>query len=137
MATIKSFRITNFKGAKDVFIDIATRQHIPVITLLGLNESGKTTILEAISRFATEDEPTKQLFETTHSNSSYYHLIPKHKEAAFTGKIEITAKIKIDEEDRNAINRGLLINKEGTFDTSKVKEEIEVTTNRCKVLFFT
>lgn len=128
MAKIKSFRITNFKGAKDVFIDIATRQHIPVITLLGLNESGKTTILEAISRFATEDEPTKQLFESTRSNSTFYHLIPKHKEAAFTGRIEITASVEIDDDDRESAAKCLTLSREGTFDTSKIKDELEITT---------
>ncbi len=44
----KSFRIQNFKGIKDTTIRLDTIGGASVFAFVGLNESGKTTILEAI-----------------------------------------------------------------------------------------
>jgi AAA15 family ATPase/GTPase len=43
------FRFKNFKGIESMTLKLAG----PVTTLIGLNESGKTTILEAIFCFPT------------------------------------------------------------------------------------
>jgi len=45
------FRIRNFKGIRELSIHFDHSPSSPVITLVGLNESGKTTILEALSFF--------------------------------------------------------------------------------------
>ncbi|MBM0170454.1 ATP-binding protein [Altererythrobacter sp. C41] len=42
------FRIQNFKGIKDTEVDLRSSTGANVFSLVGLNESGKTTILEAI-----------------------------------------------------------------------------------------
>ena len=47
----KSFRIRNFKGIKDTTINLDTATGAGVFALVGLNESGKTTVLEAIHSF--------------------------------------------------------------------------------------
>ena len=47
----KSFRIQNFKGIKDTTIGLESALGVGVFALVGLNESGKTTILEAIDKF--------------------------------------------------------------------------------------
>ena len=42
------FEIQNFKGIKDLTIDLSKQPFNRIHTFVGLNESGKTTILEAI-----------------------------------------------------------------------------------------
>lgn len=44
------FRIKNLKGIADVQLNLVTSPVMRVHTLIGLNESGKTSILEAIDR---------------------------------------------------------------------------------------
>lgn len=44
----KNFKIQNFKGINEIEIDLENNR---IITLVGLNESGKTTIMEAIESF--------------------------------------------------------------------------------------
>lgn len=43
----KSFHIENFKGIKSATINLKTHE-VTSVALIGLNESGKTTILQAI-----------------------------------------------------------------------------------------
>lgn len=95
MASIQSITLRNFKGLKEVTIDLENRISCPVLTLIGLNESGKTTILEGISHFVTGDKSVSSLFEGVHSDSSAANLIPVHKKAAYTGKIEVSANIQL------------------------------------------
>ena len=63
MPILKSFSIKNFKGIASMDLDISRRNSCPVITLIGLNESGKTTILEALSHFVTNDRDVAGLFD--------------------------------------------------------------------------
>ena len=55
-----SFRIQNFKGIKDTTIKLSDQSRMGVFAFVGLNESGKTTILEAIHSFSP-DYATKAL----------------------------------------------------------------------------
>ena len=48
------FRIENFKGIKETEVDLRTSTGANVFSLVGLNESGKTTILEAIHSFSPD-----------------------------------------------------------------------------------
>ncbi len=45
------FEIINFKGIEHVIIDLEKSPDANIFTLVGLNESGKTTILEALNFF--------------------------------------------------------------------------------------
>lgn len=104
MAKIQSFTLKNFKGAEDVTLDIAKRIDSPVITLIGLNESGKTTILEGLSYFVTGDNSVASIFDGVHSKLDATSLIPIHRKAAFTGTISIAADVILDEEDFKLAN---------------------------------
>ena len=55
-----SFRIQNFKGIKDTTVQLQSVAGASVFAFVGLNESGKTTVLEAIHSFAP-DEATSEL----------------------------------------------------------------------------
>lgn len=55
MATVKSITIQDFKGIKDVTLRFGWKGAPPVTTLIGLNEGGKTKILEGLSHSVTGD----------------------------------------------------------------------------------
>lgn len=88
----KSFYIKNYKGIKELTIDLDRDPKTNIITLVGLNESGKTTILEAISLFSVEPDA-----------AVIHKLIPKSKKFSFTDTIEIHATLQLDEEDEKAV----------------------------------
>lgn len=100
---IKRFEIENFKGIEKLTMHLADDAPGNVITLIGLNESGKTTILEALSNFATEDKETASLVETVHTRSLQQEFIPKDKKAAFTGQIRIKAFCELEEADVSSL----------------------------------
>ena len=99
MATIHKFTIKNFRGIEKTEISLSQRVNTPIVTLVGLNESGKTTILEALSHFVTGDPVVAKIFEETGPSSEALSLIPIHKKANFTGSVEIEAQVKLDESD--------------------------------------
>jgi ABC-type Na+ transport system ATPase subunit NatA len=97
------FKIENFKGIKKTTIGLADRPPGNVITLIGLNESGKTTILEALSYFLSEDESTASLVRTVQARQSAAELVHKSEIGIFTGKIVIEAFIELDDDDVQSI----------------------------------
>jgi len=128
MAKILSFKIKNFKGADDVGIDLEGRSTSPVLTLIGLNESGKSTILEAISHFSTGDKSIASLFDGQYAQASALSLIPLHKKAAFTGRISISASVLLDKEDIQEIERIAKATKY-TIDSSLLNAPFDVVRN--------
>ncbi len=44
----KSYKIKNFKGINEVSLDLVNSR---IVTLVGLNESGKTSIMEGVRLF--------------------------------------------------------------------------------------
>ena len=105
MPRITCFQIKNFKGAEDVTIDLEARSSSPVLTLIGLNESGKSTLLEAISHFVTGDKSIANLFEGAYAQASALSLIPLHRKAAFTGEITVAGTIQLDEQDLENLSK--------------------------------
>ncbi len=100
---IKKFDIHNFKGIRHTTIDVAGVVPGNIGTLIGLNESGKTTILEALSHFVTQDRSAASLVSTVHQPSSLQDLIPKASKAAFTGDISIVATVSLEDTDVTAL----------------------------------
>ena len=93
---IIQFEIENFKGISKTIVRLEDETPGNIVTLIGLNESGKTTILEAISHFLTEDKDTAGLVGTVTKKVNLQDLIPKDKKAAFTGQIAITATVRLE-----------------------------------------
>lgn len=83
-----AFVIKNFKGIKELSIDLSKQPFNRIHTFVGLNESGKTTILEAINIIGSDL-----------SGYNVHKLIPKHLKASFTGDVSIAAHIEVDQED--------------------------------------
>jgi len=89
----KSFEIRNFKGIERVIIDLTNNR---IISLVGLNESGKTTIMEAINLFHDmikgNEPPAEQL------------NLFRPKGIAFTGAIEIRGTLIFERDDKQKIS---------------------------------
>lgn len=100
---ITRFQIENFKGIDSLSIDVFAKNNGGIVTLIGLNESGKTTILEAISHFFTKDKYASSLVRTVQQDPKIQDLIPKYRKAAFSGSAIIQANIQIDELDKESI----------------------------------
>lgn len=104
MAELSEITIKDFKGISEVVVKPRHKGAPPVTTLIGLNESGKTTILEAISHFVTGDGSVSSLFDGIHSAAEVAALIPVNRKANFTGKITVSAKILLDGKDHTNLH---------------------------------
>jgi predicted ATPase len=86
------FIIKNFKGINEVTFDLSKSPEGKIYPLVGLNESGKTTILEAINLF---QQGIKSEFE--------HEMIHKSKKGNFSGKVSVEAFLELDDEDKKVI----------------------------------
>jgi predicted ATP-dependent endonuclease of OLD family len=91
----RSFTLKNYKGIKELSLSL---DHTPLICLLGLNESGKTTLLEGIKVFydLTQEKPLQ--------NGRLNQARPKG--SFFTGDIIFKAVLELDDEDRQHLFKG-------------------------------
>ena len=98
----KSFRIRNFKGITDTTLDLGNGA-ASIHTLVGLNESGKTTVLEAINMFQPDEEGMHAIAQQSMIELSKDQLIPKTMKGDFTEKIRIEATVVLSKNDVDAI----------------------------------
>jgi len=104
------FEVWNFKGIEHIRLDFNSHPHSKVYTLVGLNESGKTTVLEAINFFNYKYETLDPLNLHGYSISDVHELIPMSKRSNFNDKIKIKVGYKLDEDDKKDIKKFLLEN---------------------------
>lgn len=93
------FKFENFKGIEKEKLDLSKNPKSNVYSLVGLNESGKTTILEAINFFKYKTETLDALKLKDYEIEDIHNLIPINKRDNFNGKISIEAGIELDEFD--------------------------------------
>jgi predicted ATPase len=127
MPKIDKFLIENFKGIEKIEIDLEGKSTSPVLTLIGLNESGKTTILEALSHFVTGDRSVASLFDGPYAKATGLSLIPMHRKAAYTGKIKIGATISLSEKDIEGLQSLAKNDYELTLDPDSLRAPINAT----------
>lgn len=89
-----NFYINNFKGISELHLALDNIPNSEVITLVGINESGKTTILDALETFYAE-KPLEKAYE----------FIPKSKQFNFTGEILIQAVLVLSRDDKEQIKK--------------------------------
>jgi len=105
---IQGFRIENFKGIKHADIDFSDHETARVHTLVGLNESGKTTLLEALHSFSPDAE-TELVVENARSiDAQREQWVPRDKISTFTGEVSIAAFIQASNQDWLDISNILL-----------------------------
>lgn len=95
----RQFQFKNFKGIEEMTLNLTG----PVTTLIGLNESGKTTVLEAIFCFSYGAEDLDVINPEMASLRVPDQWIPISKRANFNDTIEICAVVELDDEDRKAL----------------------------------
>jgi energy-coupling factor transporter ATP-binding protein EcfA2 len=105
------FKIKNFKGIEDVIVNLDKSPDANIYTLVGLNESGKTTILEAINFFNTDDkEGLSELGVHISKINDFNVLIPISKRDNFNDTILLEVTLKLDQDDIKRINEFALEN---------------------------
>lgn len=84
--TYQSFRVQNFRGIDDVSISLK-RSNLAL--LLGLNESGKTSLLRAIESFDYRNDPDAA------ESIAFFGSMRNKKDPYSQKTVEITARLKI------------------------------------------
>ncbi len=121
------FIIKNFKGISNLTIDLSKQPNSHIYTFIGLNESGKTTILEAINTI-----------DAGYDTITAHRLIPKHLKANFNGDVSVEAFVELDDNDNLLIEnkikelkykeykhiKGFSVNTTCSFEDSKYKKNI-------------
>lgn len=115
------FSFKNFKGIEDMTLPLSG----PVTTLIGLNESGKTTILEAIFCFAYGAEDLEVINPEMGSLRTKDQWIPISKRANFNDVTEISAVVVLSEDDKESLRRHMKHTHDLTL--SEVPESIRIT----------
>jgi len=121
----KSFRIRNFKGIKDTSVSLDTIAGAAVFAFVGLNESGKTTVLEAIHSFSP-DPATSELVGGGDEGTGvpYNERVPRHLISTFTGDVSVLASITATESDKRKIADDILASMGLHLDTEGLPSEI-------------
>lgn len=99
------FKFKNFKGIENQKLDLSKNPDSNIYTLVGLNESGKTTILEAINYFKHNPEKLDALELKNYDFEDIHSLIPINKRDNFNDVISIEAGVELDEDDIEDIKK--------------------------------
>ena len=99
----EKFEIRNFKGIRHVVLDLGKTPHSRIHTFVGLNESGKTTILEALNFFTYGSEALDPQDVAGIEESDVHSLIPIGEMANFNDKVSIKATLSMDDADNKAL----------------------------------
>lgn len=120
------FKIENFKGIGNQTLDLRRNSLSNVFTLVGLNESGKTTVLEAINYFIYKLESLNALELDNYEVDDIHNLIPINKRDNFNGKISIQAGVELDDSDIEEIKK---VFKRNNIDIVSCGKSITFTQN--------
>jgi predicted ATP-dependent endonuclease of OLD family len=106
------FEFTNFRGMQAAALDLTRTPGNAVHVLVGLNESGKTTILEGIDLFRSNPDLRQRNASLRRKTiDDYQAMIPINQRAHFDGKIIIKATLKLTDDDaielQNEVAAGL------------------------------
>lgn len=122
-----NFTIENFKGIQKLIFNLDNRAPASkIFTLVGLNESGKTTILEALGFFYDNLKDEKELTITKSIVDDVHELIPKSKKSLFNDSISIVGTIKLDDFDKDLIKS--FVEMQG-YKVVSVIDVVEITTS--------
>jgi hypothetical protein len=120
----KSFRIQNFKGIKDTTVQLNTLSGASVFAFVGLNESGKTTILEAIHSFSPDSATSELLGGDRESGVPYKDRVPRHLISTFTGDISVEATLSVSAAEKSEIAEQLFATEQLTLDIDSFPDDV-------------
>jgi AAA15 family ATPase/GTPase len=121
-----SFRIKNFKGIKDTTIKLDAQSKVGVFAFVGLNESGKTTILEAIHSFCPDSATSELVGGEGKSGVPFRDRVPRHLISSFNGDVSVTATVKASDQDIKDVAISLKNNNKIIIDTESIPAEISL-----------
>lgn len=109
------FEIRNFKGIKETILSFP-ESPTSVTTLVGLNESGKTTILEALDEFSLclNSDSLKQMIPKDKANSKNA-IIPKSRLGNFSDKISIKGHLSLSKMEVKEVEAYINEKHDGVF----------------------
>lgn len=121
-----AFIIHNFKGIQSLKLDLDNNPASKIFILVGLNESGKTTIMEALSYFYENIRNTDENALTLHPSgiTDNHSLIPKNRKDNFTATTKIEASLKLEEKDIKLLQKSL---KENDFLCEDINPEMSIS----------
>lgn len=94
------FEFNNFRGLSSTTLDLTRSPKEAVNVLVGLNESGKTTVLEAINHFRSNPNLKKKNPNFHHKTEvDFQAMIPIGKRAFFNESISVTSTLEMSSED--------------------------------------
>ncbi len=104
----EKFEIKNFKGIQSIALDLKGTPQSSIFIFVGLNESGKTTILEALSFFYRNLKDEKEITLQPDVVNDIHDLIPKNKKDNFNDKISIRCTFSLEQQDIEIITKEVL-----------------------------
>lgn len=119
------FEIKNFRGIQHVQLKLNASANSNVYTLVGLNESGKTTVLEAINHFSYKTETLEPLELKGYSIEEPHSLIPIAYRSNFNGEVSITAGLQFEKDDEVKLAKDLM--EKLTFRISNTVGAFQIT----------
>jgi predicted ATP-dependent endonuclease of OLD family len=115
------FSIENFKGISKLELKLSDNPKSKVFTFVGLNESGKTTILEALAFLYEELRNTEEVNLNPTGISNFHSLIPKNLQYNFNENITIRVDGELSQVEMNELS---LVMKKNLFEVTSIKKEV-------------
>lgn len=121
---LKKINVKNFKGIQQLELDLSKTPSNNIYTLVGINESGKTTILEALDYFEyNDDRALKEISNASQLNEN--DIIPINKRSNFNDTVEIKFVFQFSDDDINDISN--YANKNFDYKLSNISNEMSLT----------
>lgn len=109
------FQIKQFRGIQNTRLELSTIPNAHIYTLVGLNESGKSTILEAINYFTYKSESLDPLELPGYSIQDIHSLIPIASRSNFNKETTFEFGLELDAEDEKKVEQFLKQNYDFTL----------------------
>ena len=122
----KSFEIKNFKGIQRARIEFEPGSGNKIFTLVGLNESGKTTLLEAIHSFSPDKDNQIIFSDLSFAKQDKADLIPKHRLSNFSDSISVEATVALEEDDVSLLKAYVETKLSLNLDTSQLPPQFTI-----------